>query len=196
MRKKLVPRLIFLLFISLFLFKETFADVNWLPAKEGDKVILIRHALAPGSGDPEGFNLKDCSTQRNLDQVGINQSKKIGQLFKKNNISIDQVLSSQWCRCKDTAKYAFKKYKEFSPLNSTFQSPYKKKAEQQMTSLQKVIRDIEQELAEPSIYDAEAKQKLKNMLTEQASAKSQLEKVEIDWLEATDNLEQKTQQAK
>jgi phosphohistidine phosphatase SixA len=141
MRKKLVPRLIFLLFISLFLFKETFADVNWLPAKEGDKVILIRHALAPGSGDPEGFNLKDCSTQRNLDQVGINQSKKIGQLFKKNNISIDQVLSSQWCRCKDTAKYAFKKYKEFSPLNSTFQSPYKKKAEQQIKELKNFVKN-------------------------------------------------------
>ena len=140
MRKKLVPRLIFLLFISLFLFKETFADVNWLPAKEGDKVILIRHALAPGSGDPEGFNLKDCSTQRNLDQVGINQSKKIGQLFKKNNISIDQVLSSQWCRCKDTAKYAFKKFKEFSVLNSTFQSPYDKNEPEQLKDLKNYVK--------------------------------------------------------
>ena len=141
MRKKLVPRLIFLLFISLFLFKETFADDNWLPAQEGNKIIFIRHALAPGSGDPEGFNLKDCSTQRNLDQEGINQSKKIGLLFEKNNISIDQVLSSQWCRCKDTAKYAFKKYKEFSPLNSTFQSPNKRKVKQQIKELKKFVKN-------------------------------------------------------
>ena len=71
-----------------------------------------------------------------------------------------------------------------------------KKAEQQITSLQKVIHDIEQGLAESSIYEAASKQKLKKMLTEQATAKSQLEQVEMDWLEATDSLEQKTEQAK
>ena len=73
-----------------------------------------------------GFKINDCKTQRNLNQEGIDQSKKIGKLFQKNKVLIDQVLSSQWCRCKDTAKYAFKKFKEFSALNSTFQSPYNK----------------------------------------------------------------------
>ena len=64
---------------------------------------MIRHALAPGNGDPANFDLLDCSTQRNLNDVGILQSKEIGQFFSKNNIKIDDVYSSQWCRCKDTA---------------------------------------------------------------------------------------------
>ena len=122
MIKKIVPRLLFL--IILFLFFNTQAnEINWKPAQEGNKIILIRHALAPGGGDPVGFKLNDCKTQRNLNQVGIDQSKRIGKLFKDNKVPIDQVLSSQWCRCKDTAKYAFKKFKEFSALNSTFQFP-------------------------------------------------------------------------
>ena len=54
---------------------------------------MIRHALAPGRGDPKEFKLDDCKTQRNLNQIGIDQSKKIGKLFKENNIKIDQVYS-------------------------------------------------------------------------------------------------------
>ena len=99
--------------------------------KKGGNLIFIRHAYAPGSGDPENFDISDCSTQRNLDPTGISQSKKIGKLFREKKIKIDQVLSSQWCRCKDTAKFAFKNYKEFSALNSTFSPPYDKKEKQQ-----------------------------------------------------------------
>ena len=51
---------------------------NWEPAKDGDRIILIRHSIAPGSGDPAGFKIKDCKTQRNLSQEGVRQSKKIG----------------------------------------------------------------------------------------------------------------------
>ena len=83
---------------------------------------------------------KDCKTQRNLSQEGVRQSKKIGKLFKQNQIKIDKVLSSQWCRCKDTAKYAFKNYKEFSALNSTFQSPYDKNAKKQIKELRDYIQ--------------------------------------------------------
>ena len=93
--------------------------------------ILIRHSLAPGGGDPSGFKINDCKTQRNLSKEGIEQSKKIGKLFQKNQIKIDQVLSSQWCRCKDTAKYAFGEYNEFKALNSTFQSPFDKNERKQ-----------------------------------------------------------------
>ena len=60
----------------------------WKPAKDGDKIILIRHALAPGGGDPEGFNIKDCRTQRNLNEIGINQSKKIGKLFEEKKLRL------------------------------------------------------------------------------------------------------------
>ena len=133
------PRLIFSLILLTFIFEDLIAADQWSHAKEGNKVILIRHALAPGGGDPKGFNLKDCSTQRNLSQAGINQSKRIGELFKKNNILIDRVLSSQWCRCKDTAKYAFKKFEEYSALNSTFQSPYDKNEPSQLKEIKNFI---------------------------------------------------------
>ena len=135
-----VPHIFFLTFLFLILnTSSTLAD--WKPAKEGNKVILIRHSIAPGSGDPSGFQIKDCKTQRNLSKEGIDQSKKIGKLFKINQIKIDQVLSSQWCRCKDTAKYAFKNYKEFSALNSTFQPPYDKNASKQIRELKKYIKN-------------------------------------------------------
>ena len=87
-----------------------------------------------------GFKINDCSTQRNLSQQGINQSKKIGELFKKNKVPIDQIFSSQWCRCKDTAKYAFKNFKEFSALNSTFQSPYSKNETKQLKEIKIFVK--------------------------------------------------------
>ena len=93
--------------------------------KEGNKIIFIRHALAPGRGDPPGFKIDDCKTQRNLNKKGINQSKKIGKLFKKNKVPIDQVLSSQWCRCRDTAKYAFGDDEVGEQLVQPFILPFK-----------------------------------------------------------------------
>ena len=78
MKKQIISLLILLSFSS----SHTYSSEHfWKPAKDGDKIILIRHALAPGGGDPEGFNIKDCRTQRNLNEIGINQSKKIGKLF-------------------------------------------------------------------------------------------------------------------
>tara|TARA_A100001011_G_scaffold210516_1_gene218813 strand:+ start:75 stop:635 length:561 start_codon:yes stop_codon:yes gene_type:complete len=139
MIRNIVPLSLFTFFLFLFLDIHA-AQANWKPAKNGDKIILIRHSKAPGFGDPPGFNIKNCKTQRNLSKEGVDQSKKIGKLFKKNKIKIDQVLSSQWCRCKDTAKYAFKNYKEFSALNSTFQTPYDKNAKKQINELKDYIQ--------------------------------------------------------
>ena len=82
--------------------------------------------MAPGSGDPENFKLNDCSTQRNLNHEGIKQSEKIGLFFIRNKIPVEKVLSSEWCRCKDTAKYAFKNYITFNALNSFFQKNLEK----------------------------------------------------------------------
>ncbi len=140
MIRKIVPHYFLLIFTFLF-FTDSPARADWSPAKEGEKIILIRHALAPGGGDPKGFKLNDCKTQRNLNQIGINQSKKIGELFKKNNVKIDQVFSSQWCRCKDTARYAFKKYKEFSALNSTFSPPFDKNEKKQIKKLKNFVKN-------------------------------------------------------
>jgi len=139
MRIKSVPRL--LLFFLLLVFSNNLnASSSWSPALEGDKIILIRHALAPGSGDPSGFKIKDCKTQRNLDERGINQAKKIGKLFRDNQIPIDKVLSSQWCRCKDTAFHAFKNFKEFSALNSTFSARFSKNEFEQAKKLKRYVK--------------------------------------------------------
>ena len=140
MKNKIISLLLNVLIFSLFSFHSHSSAQNWKPAQEGNKIILIRHSLAPGGGDPAGFKINDCKSQRNLSRKGINQSKKIGKLFKKNKIPIDQVLSSQWCRCKDTAKYAFGDYKEFKALNSTFQSPYNKNEASQIKELFSFIK--------------------------------------------------------
>ena len=137
MKKQIIS--LFILTFSLILFHAHSSEPNWKPAQDGDKIILIRHAKAPGGGDPEGFNIEDCKTQRNLDLAGINQSKKIGKIFKKKKIKIDKVLSSQWCRCKDTAKYAFGGFKEFSALNSTYTPPYDQNEKQQIKDLKNYV---------------------------------------------------------
>ena len=140
MRNKIVPRLI-LLICLIFFPKYLLAEINWKPIQDGNKIIFIRHSSAPGGGDPPGFKLNDCSTQRNLDKVGIQQSISIGKLFKKKSIPVDKVLSSQWCRCKDTAKYAFKDYQVFSALNSTFQSPYDKNEKKQIKEIKDYVKN-------------------------------------------------------
>ena len=109
--------------------------------EEGKKLIFIRHAIAPGNGDPDNFNIKYCSTQRNLSENGIEQSKKIGQFFKKNKIKIDKVLSSEWCRCKDTAKIAFKKFQTYYALNSFYDKKFSKNEDGQIKSLKKYINN-------------------------------------------------------
>ena len=140
MKNRIISLLLKVLIFSLFSIHSYSSEQNWKPAQEGNKIILIRHSLAPGGGDPAGFKINDCKTQRNLNRVGINQSKKIGKLFKKNKVLINQVLSSQWCRCKDTAKYAFGDYKEFTALNSTFQSPYDKNEAKQLKQLYSFVK--------------------------------------------------------
>lgn len=75
----------------------------WQKLQEGKAVALLRHAIAPGNGDPVDFALGDCTTQRNLSQQGQAQARRIGALFKAEGIKQTAVYSSQWCRCLDTA---------------------------------------------------------------------------------------------
>jgi phosphohistidine phosphatase SixA len=136
-------RSFFFLFFFIFLnFTSSLStETIWTEARKGDNVILIRHALAPGGGDPDGFDINDCKTQRNLNEVGVNQSKKIGKIFRDNKIPIDIILSSEWCRCKDTAFHAFGKFKEFSALNSTFSNPYIKNETRQIKEIKKYLKN-------------------------------------------------------
>jgi phosphohistidine phosphatase SixA len=70
-------------------------------------IVLIRHARAPGVGDPDNFKLEDCSTQRNLNDQGRAEARRIGKFFRDNGIEVSRVLSSEWCRCLETAELAF-----------------------------------------------------------------------------------------
>lgn len=69
-----------------------------------NSIILFRHTNAPGVGDPEQFRLNDCSTQRNLDDVGRAQARAIGHQLRKANVKVGKLISSQWCRTRETAK--------------------------------------------------------------------------------------------
>ena len=108
---------------------------------EGGNLIFIRHAYAPGSGDPEDFEIDDCLSQRNLNQIGKVQSKNIGLFFKKNKIKLDTILSSEWCRCKDTAKFAFQNYKTFNALNSFYDIRFADNKDRQIDNLKKFIKN-------------------------------------------------------
>ena len=109
--------------------------------QEGGKLVFIRHAIAPGNGDPDNFNLKNCSTQSNLNKKGLKQSEKIGHFFKINKIKIDKVLSSEWCRCKDTAKIAFGKFETFYALNSFYDEKFSGNRFKQIEDLKKYIKN-------------------------------------------------------
>ena len=109
--------------------------------KEGEKLIFIRHAIAPGGGDPIDFDILRCETQRNLSKEGIVQSKNIGKFFSDNSIKIDKVLSSEWCRCKQTAEYAFNKYETKSFLNSFFSAKFASNKNKQINDLKKYINE-------------------------------------------------------
>ena len=108
--------------------------------KQGGKLIFIRHAYAPGGGDPSNFDINDCNTQRNLSNLGKEQAKKIGFFFKSKNILIDQVYSSEWCRCKETALIAFNQFEIKNFLNSFFSSKFAQNKNSQIKSFKKFIK--------------------------------------------------------
>ena len=108
---------------------------------EGGKLIFIRHAHAPGSGDPDNFDLFNCDSQRNLNQQGIDQAKAINKFFLENSMDSNLVLSSEWCRCKQTAKYAFKNYKTKSFLNSFFSQKFAHNRAKQIKELKGFIKE-------------------------------------------------------
>lgn len=94
---------------------------DWQALSQPGSIAIMRHALAPGTGDPASLTVGDCSTQRNLDARGREQARAIGAGFRARGIAFDTVLSSQWCRTKETAELlALGPVVEAPPLNSFF----------------------------------------------------------------------------
>ena len=136
-------KFIIIIFISLTTSIKADLDKNLKnQLEEGGKLIFIRHAYAPGSGDPSNFNLDDCLTQRNLNEDGKKQAENIGKFFIANKIKIQKVLSSEWCRCKETAKISFKNFSTKSFLNSFYSLKYAKNKNKQIEALNSYIKDF------------------------------------------------------
>ena len=130
MKKMIFTILFFFLLIFETNAKENFISLEKLKNHDINKVIFLRHALAPGNGDPPNFNVNDCSTQRNLDQIGIDQSRMLGNTLKKIGIKFSKIYSSFWCRCKDTAlNMNIGEFKTHKGLNSF----YEKYADRKLT---------------------------------------------------------------
>lgn len=102
----------------------TASDALWQTLQTGGHVILVRHATTdPGIGDPPGFVLADCATQRNLNDSGRAEARRLGATFRKRGIPVSAVRSSRWCRCLDTARLAFGKADPWPALDNTFETP-------------------------------------------------------------------------
>jgi phosphohistidine phosphatase SixA len=92
--------------------------------RRGGVVLLMRHAATEsGAGDPPGFRLDDCSTQRNLSAAGRAQAARAGARLHELGAPIGRVYTSPWCRCRETARLAFGKAEDWEPLGSFFEQP-------------------------------------------------------------------------
>lgn len=114
-------------------------EASWDLLRDGGHVALIRHARAPGVGDPPGFRIEDCATQRNLSPEGRAQAVALGEAFRRHGVAVDRVLSSRWCRSLETAQLAFGTVEPFEPLDSFFQN--RAVAEAQTAAVRALIRD-------------------------------------------------------
>jgi broad specificity phosphatase PhoE len=100
----------------------------WDRLRRGGLVLLMRHAATePGSGDPPGFRLDDCSTQRNLSAAGREDARRVGARLRAERVPIANVFTSPWCRCRETAQLAFGRSEDWEPLSSFFDYPHRER---------------------------------------------------------------------
>lgn len=104
MVRRFVVGFLFAIFIGTPLMTNADNDEAWQALRQGHAVLMLRHALAPGTGDPDNFDLEDCSTQRNLNEQGREQARAWQPFLEKQGIRQARVFSSQWCRCMETAR--------------------------------------------------------------------------------------------
>lgn len=97
------------------------ADELWALLRGGRQVVLLRHGTTtPGVGDPAGFRLEDCATQRNLVEAGRDEARRVGAAFRTQRVPVGRVLSSPWCRCLETARLAFGRAEPWPALANLF----------------------------------------------------------------------------
>jgi hypothetical protein len=118
--------------------------------RRGGSVIAFRHALAPGTFDPPGFRLGDCTTQRNLSDEGRAQARRIGQWFATRSLRPARVRTSPWCRCVDTAQLAFGQAEPWPALGSPRGATEETNAE----SLRSLRRELGRAAREPGRFEA------------------------------------------
>ena len=113
-------------------------ETLWSLLKKGGQVVLMRHAVTtPGVGDPPGFRLDDCSTQRNLTDEGRRDARRVGEAFRERSIVVEDVLSSPWCRCIETGKLAFGKAEASAALSNLFTHPQNR--DRQISEMRELI---------------------------------------------------------
>ena len=113
----------------------------WTALRSGGHSAIMRHAEAPGTGDPAGFRLDDCSTQRNLSAAGREQARRIGQRFRDQGVEIARVLSSRWCRCLETARLLeLGPVEPYPTLDSFFQQA--ERGPQQTADLRRFVSEV------------------------------------------------------
>jgi broad specificity phosphatase PhoE len=100
------------------------AEPGWSRLRSGGFVLLMRHAsTVAGLGDPPGYRLDDCATQRNLSDAGREEARHVGERFRREKVPIARVYTSPWCRCRETAELAFGAAEDWEPLSSFFDMP-------------------------------------------------------------------------
>ena len=114
-------------------------EAGWALLREGEHVVLLRHAMAPGAAEPANFDIEKCSTQRRLSERGKQQARKIGALFAARAAPTEQVLTSRYCRARDTADLAFGEAEDFAALDPPSGDEAARK--QQLDAIRAAIRD-------------------------------------------------------
>ena len=124
--------------VSLVQLPSANADPRFAALSGPGVVAVMRHALAPGTDDPANFTLDDCGTQRNLDARGQAQARAIGAAIRAAGVTIDRVLTSQWCRCRETARLLdLAPVEDFPALNSFFRD--RTRADRQTLDLRQLL---------------------------------------------------------
>jgi phosphohistidine phosphatase SixA len=108
----------------------------WAALVNGSHVALIRHGNAPPGygGDPPGFKIEDCATQRNLDEKGRAQAKALGDAFRRHGVRTDRILSSPWCRCLDTARLMM-----LGPVDGTLAAAASDRSPERLAALKQML---------------------------------------------------------